>query len=920
MGEVYRARDTKLGREVALKILPDALATDPDASPDSASPQARSRNERLARFDREAKALASLNHPNIAQIYGFEEISGTRALVMELVDGEDLSRRIARGPIQVADALAIATQIADALEAAHGQGIVHRDLKPANVRVRDDGTVKLLDFGLAKALDAGSGAKPYVDLMNSPTMTGLHPEFALRASPGSERGASSGGGQRDGVAGGDPATELGIILGTAAYMSPEQARGKVVDKRADIWAFGCVVYEMLTGKRAFDGETLTDVMAAVVKSDPDWNALPADIPRLVRSLLRRCLHKDPDKRLHDIADARIEIHEAMAEPEPLPLAAPGRRRAGRWMIAGLWIVTSGAILASGIAYVRRGPLDRATTMLSVLPPEQATISSTAAPALSPDGRRLAFVAKDSTGKVMLWIRSLDSLVAAPLTGTEDADQPFWSSDSRFIGFFSQSRLRKIDASGGAPLTVCDVTMNATTYGGTWNADGVILFASSSLGPIQSVPDTGGQPKPATAIDRSRQERGHVFPHFLPDGRHFLYLAQSGVREQSGVYVGSLGSAETKRILSLESEARYAAPGYVLFVQGGTIMARPFDADRLALGGDPSRVVDRVAFDRTFGDAMFSVSDTGVMAYRSGGSSAMRQLQWFDRAGGPHNTVGAAGEYLNPELSADGKRIAVEQIDPKGDRDIWLLEAPTGTPQKFTFTPGDEYMPVWSSDGSRIVYAATRLGNAGAPNGLYQKASSGVANENPLYNSPDAIAPAAWSTDGQVVFRRVVKGFNEAWILPLSGDRVPSQFLPSGNFTRAMVQISPDGKWAAYYSNETGRPEVYVQSFPKPAGPQQVSLDGGIQPRWSRDQTELYYLGLDGRLMAVAVKTDATGVKLGTRKALFPTPQVGGARTILRFRQQYDVAPDGRFLINVPVAESTVAPITVVHNWAAGLKK
>jgi len=885
MGEVYRARDTKLGRDVALKILPDAFVADP---------------ERLARFDREAKTLASLNHPNIAQIYGFEESGGTRALVMELVAGEDLSQRIALGPILLADALAMAKQIADALEAAHEQGIVHRDLKPANIKVRDDGTVKVLDFGLAKALDAGSKDPAYMDLMNSPTMTRLRQGY--------------------GVAGGEPGTEAGIILGTAAYMSPEQARGKVVDKRADIWAFGCVVYETLTGKRAFEGETLTDVLAAVVKNDPDWNALAPDTPRLVRSLLRRCLQKDPGKRLHDIADARIEIQEAMVEPKVPSLATPERRRAARWTVALPWIVTAVLALASGGAYVRRVPVDQAATKLSVLPPENAAISSASAPAISPDGRRLAFVAKDLAGKTMLWVRPLDSLAAQPLLGTEDADQPFWSPNNRFLAFFSQGRLRKIDASGGAPQTVCDVTINATTYGGTWNADGVILFASSSLGPIQSVPDGGGQPRPATAVDRTRQERGHVFPHFLPDGRHFLYLAQSGAREQSGVYVGSLGSSETKRILNLESEVRYAAPGYVLFVQGGTIMARPFDADRLALGGDPSPIADRVVFDRTFADAMFSVSDNGVLAYRSGGSSATRQLQWFDRAGKPLNTVGAVGEYLNPELSADGRRIAVERIDPKGDRDIWLLESPAGTAQKFTFTPGDEYMPVWSPDGNRIVYAATRPGTPGGPNVLYQKASSGVANENPLYNSSDAIAPAAWSSDGLIVFRRVVKGFNEAWILPPLGDRVPFQFLQAGNFTRAMVQISPHGKWAAYYSNETGRPEVYVQGFPKPAAPQQVSVDGGIQPRWSRDETELYYLGLDGRMMAVEVKSDAAGLRLGARKALFQTPQVGGARTILRFRQQYDVARDGRFLINVPVAEEASAPMTIVQNWAAGLKK
>jgi Tol biopolymer transport system component len=881
MGEVYRATDTQLKRAVAIKVLPESVVGDAD---------------RLARFQREAEVLAALNHPNIAHIHGLEKTvpsTGTgpaaiTALIMELVEGDDLSVLVARGPIPLAEALPIARQIAEALEAAHERGIVHRDLKPANIKVRDDGTVKVLDFGLAKAL-APEGASGTAEAMQSPTMT----------SPA--------------------VTAQGIILGTAAYMAPEQARGKMVDKRADIWAFGCVVYEMLTGTRAFEGETLTDVLAAVVKSDPDWNALPPDTPRILRSLLRRCLQKDPGKRLRDIADARLEIQEAMDEPETSARAAPERRRTARWVIALPWLVTAVVALVSGVAYLRRVPVGQAATKLSVLPPEGAAISTASAPAISPDGHRLAFVAVDSAGKAMLWVRSLDSLVPQPLLGTEDAAQPFWSPDNRFVAFFSQGKLKKTNVSGGGPQTICD-GFSRTTFGGTWNPDGVILFARGSMGPVESVSDGSGQPRPATALDRTRQERGHQFPHFLPDGRHFLYLAVSAAREYIGVYVASLGSTERTRLLDLESEVRYAAPGYLLFEQGGTLMARPFDAPRLALAGPPSPVAEHVASDRIFVDAMFSASDNGVLAYQTGGSGKNRQLQWFDHSGHRLSTVGPVGEYLNPELTVDGKRVAVERIEPRGDRDIWLLESEAGTPRKFTFTPADEYMPVWSPDGSRIVYAASRPGTPGGPNGLYQKASSGLANEELLYASDDAIAPQSWSIDGLLAFRRAVKAFNEPWILPLSGDRTPFQFLPSANFNTAQVQVSPDGKWAAYYSNESGQAEVYVQSFPKPAAPQQLSVDGGVQPRWSRDGTELYYIGLDTQLVAVAIKRDLAGLRPGARTVLFKSPQAGGARTVLRFRQQYDVAPNGRFLINVLVAEGASAPITIVQNWAAGLKK
>ena len=616
MGEVYRARDTKLNRDVAIKVLPDLFANDPD---------------RLARFKREAQVLASLNHPHIAAIYGLEDADGMRALVLELVEGPTLADRIAQGPIPLDEALPIARQIADALEAAHEQGIIHRDLKPANVKVTPEGKVKVLDFGLAKALGTGTAeAAPYAgdganvgrpfrgaDAANSPTLT----------TPA--------------------ATLAGVILGTAAYMSPEQARGKPVDRRADIWAFGCVLFEMLAGRQAFDtGETVSDAIAAILTREPDVTALPASTPAHIRTLLRRCLQKDPQKRLPHIGIARLEIDEGPADTTALlqPAVAPRKgllSSAGlAWSVAAVLLLAATALAAT--MYVRRAPDDSHVYRTTILLPAHLMGSPATRLALSPDGRRLAFVAPDPTGRPMLWVRPLDGLTAQPLPGTESGQAPFWSPNGRFIAFFAGGKLKKIDASGGPALTLCDAT-SATP--GTWNRDDVILFTPTPGSPISRVAAAGGTPSPVTLIDTKAGEGRHAFPYFLPDGRHFLYLALNGGNAPLGVYAGLLDSTDRKRLLDGGANAMYAQ-GFLVFLREATLMAQAFDAARLELTGDPAPLAESVQIGNPTRTGTFAVSEAGVLVYQAGlldGSAARLvrpQRQAVECTGRPRQLCGS----------------------------------------------------------------------------------------------------------------------------------------------------------------------------------------------------------------------------------------------------------------------------------------
>ncbi len=868
MGEVYRARDSKLKREVAVKILPDEFSRDP---------------ERVARFQREAEVLASLNHPNIAAIYDLAEADRSRFLVLELVDGETLADRLKRGPLPAEEALTVAKEISEGLEAAHEKSIIHRDLKPANIKITPDGKVKLLDFGLARVFDARPENS---DFSNLPTMMNAR-------------------------------TGAGVILGTAAYMSPEQARGKTVDRKTDIWAFACVLYEMLTGKQAFSGETVTDILGAIVRAEPDWTLLPATTPSIVRSLLRRCLQKEPNRRLHDIADVRIELEEAFAEPTSAVLPVAGqswKRERAVWLVVTGLLFLFGAVFA--VLYLRRSPADVLVKRFVVSAEPNTSFASPGGGGLganggtlSPDGRRLAFVARDASGKTLLWLRPIDSLAAQPQAGTEDASFPFWSPDSRSLAFFAQGKLKRIDLTGGPLATVCDAPSGR---GGTWNRDGTIVATVSNPGALVRVSATGGTPIPVTTLDASRQERSHRWPYFLPDGRHFLYLAQTARDEDVAVFVGSLDSQTSTRLLKYNSNVIYANPGYLLLVRDGALVAQPFNADKLQFTGEPFRVAEQVSWEplaggTAFGLAAFSASENGLLSYRTTGSVGVGQLTWFDRNGKEIGSVSSPGIYHDPMLSPDGKRLAVsKQESLEGSDDIWIFDLTTGKSTRFTFDAAIDRFATWSPDGRRIVFASNRDGGVYS---LYEKDSSGAGSEELLLKSDRPKTPYTWSVDGRYIFYRD----RSVWALPLFGDRKPFEVFSSDN-SRG-VELSPDGRWlAAAIRNETGRYDLEVYTFPSLGGRWQIST--GSWPRWRRDGKELFYAGSNG-LTAVDIKAGAT-LDAGTPHRLFGA-EIGGSGGFSSERNTYDVTGDGqRFLVNVrSPGQST---ITVVENWAGGLKK
>ena len=880
MGEVYRAIDTKLKRQVAIKILPPSLAADHD---------------RLARFQREAEVLASLNHPNIAAIYGIEDAGDTRALVMELVEGEDLSTVIGRGPIPLTDALPIARQIADALEAAHGQGTIHRDLKPANIKIKGasartstrqpdghavaphsasdiaDGTVKVLDFGLAKALSpVGATGAAAGDLANSPTIT----------SPAM--------------------TEKGLILGTAAYMAPEQARGRVVDKRADIWAFGVVLFEMLTGTRAFPGEDATDTLAAVLQREPDWHALPAATPAAVRRLLGRCLEKDPKRRLHDIADARIEIDEARSGAREVAMVPPAASRTRGVLTWGLTVVVASVAAAAAGWFLRPVPVAREARLEITTPP-----TFDPAFAMSPDGRKVAVVAS-SDGPMQLWVRSLDDGIARPLRGTANGTLPFWSPDGKSIGFFADSKLLRVDIEGGSVRAL--VPNAAVPLGGSWGTDGTILFASNPGGPIQRIPAEGGNATDVTRVEAPR-ERGHFSPQFLPGGRRFLFF-MSGNPETTGIYVAELDTGRKTRLLQADGSARYVEPGYLVFPRGPQVLAQAFDADSATLHGEVITIADGLK-----GRIVLSVAPNGTVAYRTApGDSGQRQLVWVDRAGREFERVvydGSAAQ--SPALSHDGRHVAIFRF-VNGNMDLWSYDRKRELWDRLTFDAGDDIYPLWSPDDRTMIFAGVR--NA-APLGLYRRLiSDPPERERPLLKAAAGEFPMDWSTDDRyLLFGRVgPKTGPDIWALSLTEPgREPFEVVVT-DANEGLAQFSPDGKWIAYQSDKLGREEIYVRPFPGPGPETRVSSDGGIQARWNPKAPELFYIGADDRMMAVSitVKPDGT-VDAGKPEALFPTTI--GSTVRLKYRQQYVLSPDGKsFGLNSVVDQPRPSPIAVILNW------
>ena len=847
MGEVYRARDKNLSRDVAIKVLPENFAGDPD---------------RLARFEREARTLATLNHANIAQIFGLESSNGVRALAMELVEGEELSVRLARGAMPLDEALPIARQIAQALEAAHDRGIVHRDLKPANIKVRPDGTVKVLDFGLAKALDPESGD---AILSNSPTLLASMP---------------------------------GVILGTAPYMSPEQARGKIVDEQTDIWAFGCVLFEMLTGKRAFAGDSVSDVVAGVLKTEPGWGALPSETPVAIRRLLVRCLVKDPRDRLHDVADARLEIDEALRDPASVvDPRGPRRDRAA-------WIATATATLVAVVALVaalRPRQVPSASEMrVDIATPPTTDVSV----ALSADGQQVAFVAPDG-GRSRLWVRSLGSTSARPMPGTDGALFPFWAPNGRSIGFFADDgRLKRIDIDGGIVRVLASAQI---PWGGAWGSGDVILFGPAT-GPIYRIPATGGQPAVLNKLEA--QQSNHTFPHFLPDGDHFVYFV-SGSPEVRGVYIASLLDPRGRRLVDSDSIAADVCAGHLLFVRGTTLFAQPLDLNHLVLTGTPFPVAESIAMRAAAGTqvAALSAATSGRIAYRTGSAMSDRQFIWFDRSGNVVTKVGGpiSGNPLSPTLSADQRRLAFHRsVD--GNVDLWVFDIGRGALSRLTSNPANDIHPTWSPDGTRILFSSNRTGEYH----LYEKSiASGAETQVVPLQSP----LTDWSRDGHIALaqRRVKNG---ADIFAMNMETREMSPVVQTELDDRNGQFSPDGRWIAYESTESGRWEVYVQPFPGPGARVQVSVDGGAQARWRANGKELFFIGLDDRLMAVPITWPPGGgsPEPGTPVPLFAT-HVGGAAQASS-RQQYFVSPDGqRFLMNTILQAAPVSPITLIVNWA-----
>jgi eukaryotic-like serine/threonine-protein kinase len=852
MGEVYRARDTRLARDVAVKVLPSTFSIDA---------------ARIARLEREARVLAALNHPHIATIHSLEVSNGICALVMELIEGPTLAEHLASKALPMKRTLEIARQIAEALEAAHAKGIVHRDLKPANIKLSGAGDVKILDFGLATA-------------------------------SGSEHDGMSADGE-----GGSVLLRDTLIAGTPAYMSPEQARGERIDQRSDIWAFGCVLYEMLTRARPFGGATISETLGAVLECEPDWGQLPTTVPDGIRRLLRRCLERDPKRRLHHMADARLEIEDAArasADDSPGGARRPWHRA---WLMAGVAAVSA---IAFGVLFLRSSPEVPEERIVDITTPWTSDPLSFA---LSPDGRSLAFVG-DYQGQPTLWVRSLDAAEAQPLPGTQGARRPFWSPDSRSIGFFAYTELKRIDANGGAPQSVTSIMAGASA---AWSATGDILYSgimSRSISPspagLLRVNDMGGASDIATRP--TTPSTAHRYPQFLPGGRQFLFFA-AGPDEVRGVYLGALDSSESTRLVSSDSQAVYLPPGWLLFVRQGALLAQRFDINRRAVSGEPLMVADSVAFDPISGGAAISTSNTSMFAYRSG-HGPVSQLAWFDRSGRTIGTLGPPQEtgVSNLALSPDGTRVAAERTI-QNETALWLLDS---SHQVLFTRAGDERMaryPVWSPHGDRLAFASARTGSVT----VSVRPSAGSGDEEHLFKSSNDAFLTDWSRDDRFLlyFAPDPKTGTDLWVLPRD-TRVPKIFLATPA-NEMWGQFSPDGRWIAYQSNESGRFEIYVRPFPGPGVPIPISTAGGVYARWSRDGSELYYLAPDATMMAVPIRQTPMTLSADAPVALFKTRRVGGGVNVIGYGHQYDVSSDGRFLINVE-PESNPRPITLVMNW------
>jgi eukaryotic-like serine/threonine-protein kinase len=865
MGEVYKARDTRLERTVAVKVLPT---------------QRSATAEMRQRFEREAKTISQLSHPHICALYDVGSQDGSEYLVMELLEGETLSERLARGPLSLEQTLRYGWEIADALDKAHRQGIVHRDLKPANVMLTKSG-VKLLDFGLAKAMAPPAEKSSLTSL---PTQQGL--------------------------------TQEGTILGTFQYMAPEQLEGKEADARTDIFALGATLYEMATGKKAFSAASQASLITAIMSAEPAAisTVIPMSPPALDR-VVKKCLSKDREDRWQSAADLGSELKWLSGgSAAGVPAPATARRRRGvpwSWVLAGALAIVVAALLP-------RRPTPPAAPFIrtSILPPENAALIATginAGPAeLSPDGSRMVFTARQGEGPNQLWVRALSDSTARPLVGTDGAERPFWSPDGRYIGFFADRAVKKIDANGGPVFKLAEVT---ESRGGTWSREGVILYTPDARGPIYQVSADGGKPTLATAY--GEKDSTHRYPWFLPDGRHFFYLVRhsgAGPGENPEIRVATVGGKESKLVVNAASNVAYAS-GHLLYVREGALVAQRFDLDKLAVAGEPVVVASDLLMDERFSRGVFSASQTGLLAYQTGKSTTTSILRWFDRSGKPLGDVGEPAEYFdgsNVEISPDGGRATASIVDLRtGIADIWMIDLASGTRRRFTAGTSDRFWSNWSFDGRFLAYAAAHPKGLGGYD-IIVRPTDGSVEKVLLTDAVASEVPTGFSPDGRFLVytkRRPLR--DDLWVMPVDGSAAP--ILIASTPGESLAQVAPNGRYVAYHAGETGRYEIFVTTFPQPAGRWQVSQNGGSEPRWSKDGKELFFFAPDNRLMAADVKTDTASFEIGAIHPLFQSRQMG-------MSYRYDVSKEGqRFLVNAGLKED-LSPITLVTNWTEELEK
>jgi len=866
MGEVYRARDTRLGRDVAVKVLPQHL---------SSSPEVR------ARFEREARAVSSLNHPHICTLHDIGRQGDTDYLVMEMIEGETLAQRLSRGALPIAEVLRLGAQIAGALDRAHRAGVVHRDLKPGNVMLTRSGA-KLMDFGLAKG--TGTAAVPS-DLSASPTAT-------------------------------SPLTAEGMIVGTFQYMAPEQLEGREADARSDLFALGVVLYEMATGRRAFEAKTHASLIAAILKEEPrPLRTTDAMSPPSLERLVRLCLKKDPDERIQSAHDVRLQLEgiaESGASPEETPFAASAERSRWRerlgWGIAALASLTAIVVAA---AWFLRPSVTVPLLISSISAPEGSTfVPNILGMAVSPDGRRIAYVARGANGSG-LWVRSLDSARPVLLAAADDAECPFWSPDSRSVGFHSGGFLKKIDVAGGQSVPVVAAR---ECFGASWASDGTIVYVPDRITPIMRIKESGGEPSVVATGRTADSRRNYSQPSLLPDGRHVLYTVNESWQggTNSGIFVASVDGEDEKQLLPVLSNARYVAPGYLVYARDGSLRAQKFDLERLELSGDPILLMEDVQYMGLYQSHIFSLSDNGLLAYAEGTGVLTRQLTWVDRRGVILGMVGEPGNYFSPRLSRDGKRIAYDQSEATTDSgDIWVLDLERGISTRLTFDPRNESSPIWSPDDRHLFF----FGDYPGRSDIFTISSDGTGGIETILSNGASNFPTDISKDGKniLVQGSTAGGMSMTDLLLYSSQENKAEPWVSSPFTEKEAKFSPDGRWISYDSDESGRMEIYVRGFSPPGGKWRVSSDGGSSAVWNRNGKEIFYVSRDARLMSVAVGPGAA-FEGGTPVPLFTIP---GELLNLGVVTQYDVSPDGqRFLMNLNTPTQGQKLITLVSHWTS----